>query len=135
MVAVDMHIRQEQNFLSWMELRHCKQISVNVHSGSMLVQVFREVLLNRILQTESTNSRFLQLGEGSVIDNPDVPAVQPVSMLREDILRQRDADQADLDRSYSPAVSRCQSVRGGQFLILRLFLSSLVVCPKVSLSK
>lgn len=67
MVAVDMTKRSERKFRSWMDLSHCKQVRVNVRTGSSLVGVFKEMLLCRILQTESTSPRFLQssaLSEG-----------------------------------------------------------------------
>jgi len=60
MVAVDMTKRWERKFRSWMDLSHCKQVRVNVRTGSSLVGVFKEMLLCRILQTESTSPRFLQ---------------------------------------------------------------------------
>jgi uncharacterized protein YegL len=59
-VAVDMTKQWERKFKSWMDLSHCKQVRVNVRTGSSLVGVFKEMLLCRILQTESTSPRFLQ---------------------------------------------------------------------------
>lgn len=60
MVAVDMTKQWERKFRSWMDLSHCKQVRVNVRTGSSLVGVFKEMLLCRILQTASTSVRFLQ---------------------------------------------------------------------------
>ena len=62
MVSVDMTKRWERKFRRWMDLNHCKQVRVNVKTGSSLVGVFKEMLLCRILQTESSNVRFLQDG-------------------------------------------------------------------------
>jgi uncharacterized protein YegL len=69
LVAADMQRREERSFQEWMDLVHCKQVSVSVKTGTRLVGVFKEMLLSRILQTEADNARFLQLpGEGIDID-------------------------------------------------------------------
>lgn len=60
MVAVDMTKQLERKFSGWAELNHCKQVRVNVKSGSSLVGVFKELLLCRVLQTEAASARFLQ---------------------------------------------------------------------------
>jgi hypothetical protein len=63
LLAVDMALREEQTFRSWMELRYCKQISVNIRSGSKLVQIFKEVLIQRILQSDVSQGRFYRLAD------------------------------------------------------------------------
>lgn len=60
LVAVDMRQIEEDTFRSWMELRHCKQMSVNIHTGSKLVSIFREVLVHRVLLTDVNHTRFYQ---------------------------------------------------------------------------
>jgi hypothetical protein len=65
LLAVDMGENEERTFGSWMELRYCKQISVNIRSGSKLVQIFKEVLINRILMTEVNNARFYQFNSSN----------------------------------------------------------------------
>eukprot|EP00599_Poterioochromonas_sp_BG-1_P009343 CAMPEP_0173153116 /NCGR_PEP_ID=MMETSP1105-20130129/12655_1 /TAXON_ID=2985 /ORGANISM="Ochromonas sp., Strain BG-1" /LENGTH=701 /DNA_ID=CAMNT_0014068963 /DNA_START=83 /DNA_END=2188 /DNA_ORIENTATION=- len=60
LVAVDMRQIEEDSFKSWMELRHCKQMSVNIHTGSKLVSIFREVLVHRVLLTDVNHTRFYQ---------------------------------------------------------------------------
>lgn len=61
-VAVEMSRRSELKFRRWMEMSHCKQVSVSVRTGSALVGVFKEMLLCRILQSEGTSTRFIQNG-------------------------------------------------------------------------
>lgn len=64
-LAVDMKPTEADSFRSWMEFRHCKQYTVDVKSGSKLVQVFREMLVTRVLQTNIGHERFYQLTSGS----------------------------------------------------------------------
>lgn len=61
LVAVAMTSREEQIFARWLELTHCKQVSVSVRTGSSLVGIFKEMLIGRILQTPTTSNRFLQI--------------------------------------------------------------------------
>eukprot|EP01038_Epipyxis_sp_PR26KG_P004878 gene4878-6834_t len=116
LIAVDMHSSEEANFRSWMELRHCKQISVNVRSGAKLVQVFREILLSRVLHTQVDNNRFLQMGEQvnlsansgtTADDNSDNDSTDGVEFIgyedAMDFIRRDDSD-------CSRAVSRCNSI-------------------------
>lgn len=89
-VAVDMHVNQERLFTEWMNLLHCKQISVNVRSGNRLVGVFKEMLLCRMLQTEVTHNRFLaDGGQGLDSVNPfPINAVDDsIDMLRSQLMR------------------------------------------------
>jgi Mg-chelatase subunit ChlD len=58
MVSVDMTKRWELKFRRWMDLNYCKQVRVNVRTGSSLVGVFKEMLLCRVLQTECSSVRF-----------------------------------------------------------------------------
>jgi hypothetical protein len=69
LLAVDMGENEERTFRSWMELRYCKQISVNIRSGSKLVQIFKEVLINRILMTDVNNARFYQFNNSNSNNN------------------------------------------------------------------
>jgi hypothetical protein len=91
MVAADMNRREERAFRDWMDLVHCKQISVSVKTGTRLVSVFKEMLLSRILQTDIESSRFLQeCGEG--IDN---------DLYRADVCREDDATFLRLRQQYT----------------------------------
>jgi uncharacterized protein YegL len=85
-VAVEMSKRSERKFRSWMDMTHCKQVSVNVRTGSSLVGVFKEMLLCRILQTESNSPRFLQKGAGVTTENADGEEVD-YEALRAQLLR------------------------------------------------
>jgi hypothetical protein len=73
LLAVDMGENEERTFRSWMELRYCKQISVNIRSGSKLVQIFKEVLINRILMTDVNNARFYQFNNTNSNNNDSNP--------------------------------------------------------------
>jgi hypothetical protein len=122
LVAVDMLPRQEARFRRWFDLRHCKQVSVNVHSGATLLSVLAETLLARVLSSEVSGPRFLQDG-----GEPQGDDDANVEVLRQDLLRQLDdagihrpivdQDGGDDYTSYpvrmsSAAVSRVNSVDG-----------------------
>lgn len=137
MMAVDMEKRHERRFRSWVDLLHTKQIRVNVKTGSALVGIFKENLLCRILHTESTNPRFLQVGGEAYVPSEDGAATGACTAseifgpLRADLLRtlpsepasrslrrkrsgdeeDSDSDDDDIDggRCRSPAVSSCYS--------------------------
>ena len=123
LVAVDMLPRQEAKFRRWFDLRHCKQVSVNVHSGATLSSVLGETLLARLLSSEVTGPRFLQDGGEPVLEGD-----ASVEELRQDLLRQLDdagihrpvvdGDASTFNylvRTSSAAVSRANSVDGDTF--------------------
>lgn len=120
LVAVDMLPRQEEKFRRWFDLRHCKQVSVNVHSGATLSSVLGETLLSRVLSSEVSGPRFLQDG-----GEPQADDDANVEELRQDLLRQFDDagihrhivdqegdDYPSFHRISSAAVSRANSVDG-----------------------
>lgn len=57
LVAVEMKATEEKIFQPWVSMRHCKQVSVSVNTGAMLLRVFEEVLMNRVLQTKDDSYR------------------------------------------------------------------------------
>jgi uncharacterized protein YegL len=87
MVAVAMSAREEKRFRNWMDLGHCKQISVNVKTGTSLVGVFKEMLLSRILQSDvATSGRFLEHG-GVAIEADACVDSEAFASLRNNMLR------------------------------------------------
>lgn len=110
MVAVDMTKQWERKFRSWMDLNHCKQVRVNVRTGSSLVGVFKEMLLCRILQTESSSVRFLQKSvevEGIVGSGTNGLSEDDYLALRGKLLREVPTT---TDIAHPPRVARA---RGG----------------------
>lgn len=88
MVAVAMSAREEMRFRSWMDLSHCKQISVSVKTGTSLVGVFKEMLLSRILQSDITASgRFLGQGGVPIDHTTSFVNSQELASLRNNMLR------------------------------------------------
>ncbi len=65
LVAVEMSEAEERVFERWVSMRHCKQMSVSVRTGARLVQIFKEGLMNRVLQSEPASGRFFNGVAGS----------------------------------------------------------------------
>jgi len=110
LVAVQMEAREEGVFTEWVELRHCKQISVSVRTGQRLVAVFKETLMSRILHTAGSNERFYQIGQTA---GGDQPQPQPPTLTM-GVLRRHDDDyeEGQLSRNVSRANSMVGSDDG-----------------------
>jgi hypothetical protein len=113
LVAVEMGRGEEELLQTWVSMRHCKQISVNVRSGKKLVQIFGEALMDRIIMSDPLGPRFYNCSERST------PYHIRSRGIRQRINRSRSPSpvrlSADLLRSrdYSPARVRAASVTGG----------------------
>jgi len=120
MVAVEMSRRDERCFRSWLELSHCKQVSVQVRTGTMLVKVFKEILMARVLQTAVTSERFYYRRTGPVVRAEITERVH--TELSRSALERAEAEWAEQDqgdagsvdfgrlgRAHSPAISICES--------------------------
>lgn len=104
LVAVEMKSAEERIFQPWVSMRHCKQVSVTVRTGAMLVKVFKEVLMSRVLQTSADSSRLYHRQHiPSMAAAEDGNIVDLSSSLSAHLILSRDLD-------HSPAVSRCNSV-------------------------
>lgn len=125
LVAVEMTRRDENKFRNWLELSHCKQVSVQVRTGTMLVKVFKEILMARVLQTAVGSERFYSRATG-VIVRPEVSrhrhADGPVNSFSPtdgvdldgiDMNSPQDPFDLQHNRAYSPAISMCSSCSGG----------------------
>lgn len=127
LLAIDMRRDEERMFRSWMELRHCKQISVNIRSGSRLVQIFKEVLLERILQSNLDDGRFYRMnGDPACIVTGEQDRALRQQRIREEeifqaipsnLIRQQHQPQTgnaneeeENPLNYSPPVSRRNSL-------------------------
>lgn len=93
MVAVAMTSREERHFRRWMDMGHCKQISVSVKTGSSLVGVFKEMMLSRILQSEVTGGRFLEDGGVALQHDPFAhnweTSTEAFNSIRQSLMRRR----------------------------------------------
>jgi hypothetical protein len=117
LVAVEMGRGEEELLQTWVSMRHCKQISVNIRSGKKLVQIFGEALMDRIIISDPLGPRFYNCSNGST------PYQDSADDIRSQGIRQRiDRSSspvhlsADLLRTlgdHSPNVSRAASVTGG----------------------
>lgn len=104
LVAVEMKAADERIFQPWVSMRHCKQVSVTVRTGAMLVKVFKEVLMSRVLQTAADSSRLYHRQHvTSMAPAEDGNIVDLSSSLSAHLILSRDLE-------HSPAVSRCNSV-------------------------
>lgn len=104
LVAVEMKAADERIFQPWVSMRHCKQVSVSVRTGAMLVKVFKEVLMSRVLQTASDSSRLYHRQHVATLATAeDGNIVDLSSSLSAHLILSRDLE-------HSPAVSRCNSV-------------------------
>ena len=105
LVAVEMGRGEEELLQTWVSMRHCKQISVNIRSGKKLVQIFGEALMDRIIMSDPLGPRFYNCSERSTPYHIRSRGRSPSPVrLSADLLRSRD---------YSPARSRAASVTGG----------------------
>ena len=70
LVAVEMSEAEQRVFEPWLAMRHCKQMSVSVQTGARLVRVFKEGLLDRVLQSEPGSTRFYNVELIEELDTP-----------------------------------------------------------------
>ena len=119
LIAVEMEQRQEQLLESWVSMRHCKQISVNIRSGKKLVQIFGEALMDRIITSDPEGQRFYNCPEGTVPHEDSLEDIRASRQWSRGRSFSRPSSpvhlSADLLRTlgdHSPNISRANSVTG-----------------------
>ena len=109
LVAVEMTEAQEVAFQPWVAMRHCKQISVSIRTGSRLVQIFKEGLMNRVLQSDATSTRFYNAAPGAAYHEEGEAVAELTSLLVASLPPPPMESLLRLQRNDSRNVSRCGS--------------------------